>query len=175
MPVRADNVRCSGWTGKWPTGCQNDANDSRRTWRELLDHLVGAAEDRRRNGEAERLGGVQIDDQFENGRLLDRQVGGPGALEDRSGINADLSIGRRKARAIADQAAGRSVFTDPIDRRNGMACCQRHDLLAPAVDEWFGGDDERVGGALDEGGEGGVYFAFGAGVQDGELHSLGAR
>jgi hypothetical protein len=117
------------------------------TWRELLDHLVGATEDRRRNGEAEGLGCVQIDDQFENGRLLDRQVGGLGALEDRSGINADLSIGRRKARVIADQAAGRGVFTDPIDRRNGMACRQRHDLIAPAIDEWFGGDDERVGGA----------------------------
>ena len=105
------------------------------------------AKNKRAARKAEGLGCVQIDDQFENGRLLDRQVGGLGALEDRSGINADLSIGRRKARAIADQAAGRGVFTDPIDRRNGMACRQRHDLPAPAIDEWFGGDNERVGEA----------------------------
>ena len=33
----------------------------------------------------------------------------------------------------------------------------------------------RTGVALDEEGEGGVYFAFAAGVEDWELHSLGAR
>ena len=56
-----------------------------------------------------------------------------------------------------------------------MACRQRHDLLAPAVDEWFGGDDEGAGVALDEGGEGGVNLAFAAGIEDKELHPLGAR
>jgi hypothetical protein len=48
-----------------------------------LDDLVGAGEDRWRNGEAERLGGVEIDDQLEVGRLLDRQIGGLGAFCDR--------------------------------------------------------------------------------------------
>jgi hypothetical protein len=42
----------------------------------LFDHLVGAREQRGRNGEAERLCGLQIDYQLELGRLLDRQVGG---------------------------------------------------------------------------------------------------
>ena len=41
-----------------------------------LDHLVGAAEQRERNGEAERLRGDQIDDELEFGWLLDRNVGG---------------------------------------------------------------------------------------------------
>ena len=46
-----------------------------------------------RHGEAERLGGLEVDDQLELGRLLDRQIGRLGALEDLSGVNAGLAIG----------------------------------------------------------------------------------
>ncbi len=56
-----------------------------------------------------------------------------------------------------------------------MACRQRHELLAPAVEERIGADDERAGMQLDEGGESGVDLAFGAGLQDMELHPLRAR
>ena len=42
----------------------------------LLDHLVGAGEQRRRNVDAKRLRGLEIDHQLELGRLLDRQIGG---------------------------------------------------------------------------------------------------
>jgi hypothetical protein len=37
-----------------------------------FDYLVGTGEQRLRHGEAERLGGIEVDDQLELGRLLNR-------------------------------------------------------------------------------------------------------
>ena len=41
-----------------------------------LNHLVGAGKQRRRHIEAERFSCLQVDDEFELGRLKDRQIGG---------------------------------------------------------------------------------------------------
>ena len=40
-----------------------------------FDHLVGAQQDRCRQLDADRLGGLEIDDEIELGRLLDPKVG----------------------------------------------------------------------------------------------------
>jgi hypothetical protein len=56
-----------------------------------------------------------------------------------------------------------------------MARYQSKELLAPAEEDCVGADDECAGIQLDEGGEGGVDLALAAGLQDSELHSLGAR
>src|SRR5438270_7576002 len=114
-----------------------------------LDNLVGAYQHRLRHGEAERLGGLEVDDQLEGRRVLDRQIGGLGALEDLSRVSADQAKGRSEACSIADQAAGSGEFTPRIDRRNGMARCQRHQLLAPAAQERIRADDERGSMQLD--------------------------
>jgi hypothetical protein len=39
---------------------------------DLFDHLVGAAEQREREGKAERLGGLEVEDQFDFCGLLNR-------------------------------------------------------------------------------------------------------
>jgi hypothetical protein len=50
--------------------------DDRNDWVhvQLLDHLVGADEDRGQDREAERLSGLEIDGQLKFGRLFDRQI-----------------------------------------------------------------------------------------------------
>ena len=53
-----------------PKTCTEPAVSSRSKWQSLFDHLVGAGEQRRRHVEAERLGGLEVDDQLELGRLL---------------------------------------------------------------------------------------------------------
>src|SRR5437870_1260698 len=68
-----------------------------------FDDLVGELQDRLRHREAERLCGLEIDDQLESGRLLDRQIGGLGALEDLSSVSADQAIGSSEAGSIAEQ------------------------------------------------------------------------
>ena len=47
-----------------------------------FDHLVRAQQDRLRDRQTERFGGLQVDDQLELRRLFDRKIGGLGALED---------------------------------------------------------------------------------------------
>src|SRR5215470_3147361 len=44
--------------------------------RRALDDLIRAQQQRGRDGEAERLGGFEVDDEFELGGLFDRKIGG---------------------------------------------------------------------------------------------------
>ena len=46
-----------------------------RTKLRLFDHLIGTAEQRERDGNAERFSGFQIDYQFDRCGLLHRQIG----------------------------------------------------------------------------------------------------
>ena len=58
----------------------------------LFDHLVGAADQRVRDGDAERLGGLQVDDHLDFSGLLDRQIGRLLALENAAGIDAGQAV-----------------------------------------------------------------------------------
>src|SRR3954453_4302921 len=97
--------------------------------RPLLDHLVGAAEQRQRHVEAERLGGPEIEDQLDLRGLLDRQVSGLLALENAAGVDAALTVRIRKAVSVADEAACYSVLSKWVHRAwrkaNAASCWLR--------------------------------------------------
>ena len=57
-----------------------------------LDLLVGAREKRRRDGEAERLGRLEVDDQFVSGLRQHRKVGWFLALEDAIHVSSRTPI-----------------------------------------------------------------------------------
>jgi len=67
---------------------------------------VGASEDRRGNCQPKRLRGLEIDDQFEFGRLHDRQIGRLGAVEDFAGVKAQLAKHVLEVRTVAASPPG---------------------------------------------------------------------
>src|SRR3954451_14147449 len=67
--VKTGSRSCSGMSASAKNGLM-----PRRTLTSLLDHLVRAEKHCRWHVEAERPGGLQIDHQFELGRLFGRQV-----------------------------------------------------------------------------------------------------
>ena len=76
----------------------------------LLDHLVGAAEQRERDGHTERPGGLKVDDQLHFRGLVDRQISGLLAFKDPAGVDAGLTV-----------RAGTLIASDsPSDMRNSM-------------------------------------------------------
>src|ERR1700730_12777977 len=124
----------------WPPLCKRS-----------FDDLVGALQNSLRDRQPKCLGGLEVDDQLEVCRPLHRKISRLGALEDLSDISADQVPIAGLARSIADQAARGDRLTLLIDRRNGIACRQRHELVAPAGEERVTADDKRAGMLLDEG------------------------
>src|SRR5262245_2313953 len=136
----------------------------------LFDQLVGDGEHARRNGEAKRPGSLEVDHELELGRLQDRQVGGFFALENPARVDAALAIGFGKAGSVAHQTASCGELAPFIDRRHRVADSQHDKLLALAVEEWRGGDEECPGALSDDGRERGVEIVFRIGAHDNELH-----
>src|SRR6266436_2354418 len=80
-----------------------------------FDHLVGGGEQRRRNFQAERLGGLKIDHKLKLVRLHYWQVSGFGALKDFSGVYAHLAIRLNEAGGVAHQAAVDGKLAPKVD------------------------------------------------------------
>ena len=110
--------------------------------------------------EAERLSGLQVDDELELGRLIDRQVGGLFALENPSDVKCIASIPVLQCRYHSSSSPP-SAINSRLEYigRDGVTRRQRDNLLAPAGKERIGADKERAGALLPQGSEGGVNLA----------------
>src|SRR5436309_15804440 len=85
-----------------------------------FDHLVGAGEQRGWRVEAKRLRRLEVDSQFELGRLHDRQVGWLFTFENPR-VGARPPIGIRNTGSVTHQSASHDVLTKTVARRT--ACC----------------------------------------------------
>jgi len=75
----------------------------------LFDHLVGAELDRRRQLDADRLGGLEVDDQLEFGGLLNWKIGRFRTVEYFDHVKSELTINGRGIYSIGNQSAGLGV------------------------------------------------------------------
>ena len=108
------NAKAAGWT--LTPGQQGDIdrltgrNRALVTPAQSFDDLVDAQQERFRDREAERLRGLEVDDQLELARLLHRQVGGLRALQDPVHVGGAAPKQVGQARAVGHEAAGNHVL-----------------------------------------------------------------
>jgi hypothetical protein len=104
---------------RWPWISTVSSSVVERLSHHSVNYLVGTGDDRWRHGEAERPGRVEVDDELESSRLLDRQISGLGSFQDLVDIPRSLAINSSDTWSITDQAAGRRKLSKLIYRRDG--------------------------------------------------------
>src|SRR5262245_65684014 len=115
-------------TANWrPEQVQYHAWDKLR----LLDNLVGVGEQRRWHVEAERLRGLEVDDEFEFHRLLDRQVGRLFASENPRDVATGEAIRTCLAGSIAHQPTNVGKLAQKINCGHRMTRRQADELITP--------------------------------------------
>ena len=85
--------------------------------------LVGAAEQRNGEDEAQRLGGLHVDDKLNFGGSLYGQVGRLLALENAAGVDAGTAENVSNVGSVAYQSAGHRKRAKLVDRRNKVLKC----------------------------------------------------
>src|SRR6516162_10917484 len=96
----------------------------------LLDHIVGAAGQGQRDGDAERLRSLEVKEQFNFRAPLDRQLARFFPFDNTSSVDAGQTVRVGLVAAIARQAASGDELAAFEDRRHPVADCQCGELCA---------------------------------------------
>src|SRR5437867_4190722 len=99
-----------------------------------LDDLIRSPQQRIRDRQAERLRGPRVDHELEFFRPLDRQLGGLGAAQDLSDVDATAAESLTQIRSIAQQAAGFGEFAKERHRWQALLAGEGGDACHVAVD-----------------------------------------
>jgi hypothetical protein len=122
-------------------------------------------------GKAERLGGLEVDDQIDFCDLLHREVGRLVAFENAPSIEASFVVHISETAAIAHQPAGQSVFAVWEHRGEGMTGSQRHKLFYAPGEEVTVADQDRTNALLQKSCESCFKIAIGSGIHNNELQA----
>src|SRR5262249_48298773 len=95
-----------------------------------LDHLIRPRQQRRGDRQAERLGGLEVDDQLELGRLLDWEIGRLRTLANPGDIGGSTHCDRRYVWTERHEATVINNLSETIDNRQPI-CSREVDELSP--------------------------------------------
>src|SRR5690242_21126536 len=97
--------------------------------RPSFDHQVGAAKQRQRDGKAEGLGRLQIDDQLDLGGLLNWKIGRLFPLENPASVFSEQPVRLLEVRSIAHETASDRKLAEGVYGRYCMAGRQFNQLI----------------------------------------------
>src|SRR5712671_184892 len=115
----------------------------------LFDHLVGAGEHCSWDGEAKRLGRLEIDDEIKFGGLFDWDVG---RLRPTQNLVDEFGGAAEEVRvvcSIGDQTTRLHVLPGRINCRQSRALCQSVDMKPMRDHQRIGNDTQRLCSALE--------------------------
>src|SRR5262245_56326161 len=101
-----------------------------------FDHLVGAAEQREWNGNAERFRCLEVDNQLDLRCLLDRHVARFFAFENTAGVDANQPVILLFTASVANQAACLHEWVVLINRSHRVADRHCAKLLTVRVEDY---------------------------------------
>ena len=108
-----------------------------------FDHLVGSRMQRGGYIDAEHPRGLEVEHQFECGRLQHGKVGGLSALENVP-VNSPPADSSSEARPITDEAPGSGELAERVNRGNLETRRVLDDLVAPDYKKRIGAAQKRV-------------------------------
>src|SRR5215831_19214877 len=110
----------------------------------LFNHLISDGEHTWGNGPSESSRGLEVQHQFEFGRLFNRQFGRLRALQDLVDITGAAAKQIRQTGAIRQQPSRDDVLANLEHPGNEVIYKEINDLLYVQLMEWIAGYDQRV-------------------------------